>query len=111
MLFRVEIKNMALKKVLGTRTIIKARSEIILYAFGTSERLLDSYLRTTFNIGLKEACLTILANLKQSSVMGNEIIYVITDENLDKLAQLITCGIGETPGSLILLNALGNGFK
>lgn len=111
MQFIVEIKNPLYKGVTGTRTILRAKEYILAYPFGTSERLLDNYLRATFKIGLKEACLSILFNLKKSSSIGTEIIYTILDERMDKMAQLITCGIGDTPGSLILLNAIGETYK
>lgn len=111
MQFRVELKNIDLKRVVGMRTILKAKSFITMYPFGASERMLDTYLRAQFKIGLKEACLAILFNLNKSSSNGNEIIYTIMDDDLDKMAQLITCGLGDIPGSLILLESIGNTYK
>jgi hypothetical protein len=112
MLFRVQIKtaSMELQRVLGTRNILLAKNFIVSYPFGASERLLDAYLRTNVKKGLIECCLSILFNLTKSTSAGGEIIYTLTDDNLDTLAQLITCGVGNVPGSRILVDSISRCF-
>jgi hypothetical protein len=113
MLFRIQVKSNIpeLTTALSLRNILSAKKFIISYPFGASERLLDTYLRTKFNKGLIECCLSILYNLTKSTSMANEVIYTLVDEQLDTLAQLITCGIGETPGSRILVDSISHIYK
>jgi hypothetical protein len=110
MLFRITLNNSAMNQMLATRNILIAKNMILLYPFGASERILDTYLRQNFKLGLRECCLTILFKLNRSS-SGNEVLYTLTEDYWDTIAQLITCGVGEIPGSRILLDSICGVFK
>jgi hypothetical protein len=113
MLFKIEIKSNlpSLSTALGMRNILTAKSKILNYSFGASERLLDSYLRTTVKKGLVECCLNIITQLVKSTSTLNEIIYIIPDDYWDKIGQLITCGVGDIPGSRILIDSISHIYK
>jgi hypothetical protein len=106
MIFRLSGVNVADKPVINMRNIILAQRLILSYPFGMSERLLDAYLRDNIKKGLRDCCLEILLQLKASSNGNAEIIYTLTDDYLDKLAQLISCGVGNLGGSRILQEAI-----
>ena len=113
MLFRIQVKSNIpeLAAALSLRNILSAKKFILAYPFGASERLLDTYLRTNFNKGLIECCLMVLYKLTRSTSTTNEVVYTLVDDYLDTMAQLITCGIGNTPGSRILVDSISHIYK
>jgi hypothetical protein len=111
MLFRVKIPSSPLRVPLGTRNILLAKTQILAYPFGASERILDIYLRDNFKLGLRECCLRILFNLQKTKEFGDEIVYVVATDYWDKIAQLITCGLGNIPGSRILIDSISGTFN
>jgi hypothetical protein len=106
MQFIVKASTPALKSVLSLRTMFMAKSLILVYPFGASERMLDTYLREHFQMGLRDCCLSILFKLTKSSESSDSIIFTLVDDYWDTLAQLITCGVGDLPGSRILLDSI-----
>ncbi len=111
MLIRVTISKQSLRKPIHHIVILSAKGSVLKYPFGASELILDNYLRSEFKIGLRECCLEIIYRLKKSTNASEEIAYAIYDEYYDKLAQLITYGVGDIPGSNILIDSLHSAFK
>jgi hypothetical protein len=101
----VPVNSELSKDVLDIRNRILVQRFIVNYPFKASERLLDDYLRSTLKRGLRECCLEILFMLK-SSTTTDGLIYTIINDYWDKVAQLITCGVANIPGSRILLDTL-----
>ena len=84
-----------------------AKSFIAKYPFHASEILLDQYLKENINMDLRACCFHIVARLqKTGNSTDNNLIYIIADDYWDKIAQLITYGIGNIPGSKILLDTI-----
>lgn len=71
------------------------------FPMNVTEKLLDEYLRSEYQITLKYACHLIILNC---SVEENkdDLIITLTNKNLDKLARAITYGTGRLSGSRIL---------
>jgi hypothetical protein len=88
------------------RTKRHARLKLALYYKGPSEILLSNYLQENYNKTLHSACLEILQALKFSMNAKQEIIATIPDEELNKIAKIITYGTGKISGSRILKNIL-----
>ena len=104
MVFRRETKY---KNNSEARTWIyyHARRIILFYKFGAAEKQLDQYCRTNYSQPLKYVCLRLLNGCTISTDnKGTAITFL--DENLNKLARLITYGNGKIYGSEILKAAL-----
>lgn len=71
-----------------------------------AEILLNDYLLENYKLTLKNTCLLLLANLYISTGEDNELVMFFKEEKYDKLAQIITYGIDDIPGSQILKAAL-----
>ena len=88
-----------------SKIVWRAYKIIITFPTRSSEKLLDSYLRETNKISLKQACLKILYAAKIAYDSSNTYIITFPTEELKKLAQLITYGTGKILGSSILQRA------
>jgi hypothetical protein len=84
------------------RTKRTARKAILLYQLGATELMLDNYLKKEHQVSLRVACLRIIQNMTFALNMQKEIIAKIPDEDLNKIARIITYGTGKIPGSQIL---------
>ena len=92
--------------IIKLKTLMRARSIILLYPMRGSEVILNNYLVENCELTLKNACLLLLANLQVSTGEENEIIMFFKEDKYDKLAQIITYGIDNISGSQILKVAL-----
>lgn len=92
--------------IVKLKTLVRARSLISLYPMHGTEIILNNYLVENYELTLKNACFLLLANLKVSTGEENEIIMFFKDDKYNKLAQIITYGINNIPGSQILKTAL-----
>lgn len=104
MVFRQETKY---KNNSEARTWIycHARRVILLYKFGAAEEQLDKYCKETYQQPLRYVCLRLLNHCTVSTDTRGTVITFI-DENLNKLAKLITYGNLKLYGSDILKAAL-----
>ncbi len=84
------------------KVFIIARRRILLYPQKTNEKLLDKYIKENYNSKLKFICLKILMNATISTNTDNEVVVTMANKQLDKIASLISYGIGKVPGSNIL---------
>ena len=106
MFFTIKTDSKQLVSIMKLKTLVRARSLISLYPMRGSEVLLNNYLIENCELTLKNACLLLLANLQFSIGEENEIIMFFKNDMYDKLAQTITYGIDNIPGSQILKVAL-----
>lgn len=67
----------------------------------TAEKLLDQYLKETYQITLKHACYLIILNCKVEE-LKDTLTVTVTNKELDKIARVITFGTGKLSGSRIL---------
>lgn len=88
------------------RTKRHARKALLLYPYGVTEKLIDNYLKETYNISLILACRRIIQNLTFTLNMQDEIIAKIPDLKLNEIARTINYGTGRIPGSRILRQIL-----
>lgn len=106
MIFRIKTKYSQSKVQILFKSLHFARISILHHEFGAAEIELNNYLCTHYNQGLKPICLKLIYKLTANQVSPNELIYSFLDPKDDELAQLITYGVGNLPGSNILINAL-----
>jgi len=85
-----------------------ARRRILLYKQNAQEKLLDKTLKNKYNSNLVQMCLRIISNAKfmTNTTDTSELVIVIPDNFLDKIASFITYGNGKIAGSNILKIAL-----
>lgn len=105
MFFTIKSSN-ALADLTIYRAKKQARAKILLNPLGTTELLIDNYLRKTYNTTIRKACLDILNNMKFYLNLQGEIIVKIPDKQLNEIARIITYGTGKLIGSSILRNSL-----
>ena len=79
-----------------------AKRNIFSYSMGPDEIILNKYFETELKIPLKALCIKLLEKANYLENEANEIIIKFANEKDSKLAQLITYGSGELPGSKIL---------
>lgn len=84
---------------------IKSRQIIITFPKRSAEYALDNYFIANYNKTLTQLCLQIWANIKFLTNSSGEIVLVLYDKDLCKLAQFITFGNREIRGSKILQEA------
>ena len=92
--------------IIKLKILVRARSIISLYPMRSTEIILNNYLMENCELTLKNACFLLLANLQVSTGEENEIIMFFKNDMYAKLAQTITYGIDNIPGSQILKLAL-----
>lgn len=88
-------------KVTAIRVIKKAQ-------LGAAELALDKYLKETYKISFKDACILLIGKAKFMSNSATEIIIKFPTK-LDPLARIITYGTGSLAGSKILRILLQGG--
>jgi hypothetical protein len=108
MFFITKINNKQPVSIIKLKTLSRARSLISLYPMRGTEVILNHYLLENYKLTLKNACLLLLANLQVSTGEEDEIIMFFKEEKYIKLAQIITYGIEDIPGSQILKVALSS---
>ena len=106
MFFSIKIDSKKPVSIVKLKTLVRARSLISLYPMRGTELLLDNYLVENYELTLKNACLLLLTHLRVSEGDEGELIMFFKDEKHDKLAQIITYGIKDIPGSQILKKVL-----
>jgi hypothetical protein len=106
MFFITKIDNKQPASIVKLKTLARARSIISLYPMRGTEVILNNYLLENYKLTLKNICLLLLANLQVSTGEEDEIIMFFKEEKYIKLAQIITYGIDDIPGSRILKAAL-----
>lgn len=106
MFYIIKIDNKNPISITKLKTLVRARSLISLYPMRGTEIILNNYLIENYKLTLKNACFLLLTNLKFSIGEENEIIMFFKDKKYDKLARIITYGIGTISGSQILKTAL-----
>ena len=79
---------------------------IISHRFTPGETKFNQYLRQTYKLDLKPACIYLISKSKIYRDLDNNIIVLFPDKNDDKLASLITYGNNEMKGSKLLKLAL-----
>ena len=73
-----------------------------MYPFKSTELFLDSYLLQKYKIGLRYACLKILFNSKIVYTFEGRFMVIPQDITLNKIANIISYGFDNHPGSMIL---------
>ena len=106
MFYAIQTDSKKPVSIVKLKTLVRARSLISLYPMRGTEVILNNYLVENYKITLKNLCFLLLANLQFSTGEENEIIMFFKDEKYDKLARIITYGIGNISGSQILKTAL-----
>ncbi len=84
---------------------LNATRRLRTFQFGTTEKLLDSYLRDQYQVSLKQACYLIICSCTVERSKDSVVIF-LKDQTIDKLARLITFGTGKILGSQILTQIL-----
>lgn len=105
MLFTIPNKNRIDPVVLKTRAMLQAYSVIKHYPMNGAERLLDAYINNQYNKSLKNMCIDLLLHMTFHVNKAGEVILLFNDKRYDTIAQIITFGTGNIPGSKILQTA------
>lgn len=71
-----------------------------------SEICLDQYLQKHHQITLRGACIMILNGMNFQTAKEDEVVAILKNPQLEKLAQLIMFGNSEVPGCRLLHKAL-----
>ena len=106
MFFTIKTANKQPASIVKLKAIVRARSLISLYPMRGSEVSLNNYLLENYKLTLKNACLLLLANLQVSEGEENELVMFFKEDKYIKLAQIITYGIDDIPGSQILKKSI-----
>lgn len=84
-------------------TVSMAYVAINNYKMRAADLKLDEYLRTNVKFGLKDCCKKIILNLQfLNGREPHEVLVILPNQNLDKLASIIRFGNTEIGGSNIL---------
>jgi hypothetical protein len=103
MIVRQKWKNIKVAPLKARRL---TRQLILTLPYRAPEYKLDKYFRDNHNLTLCQVCLKIWNNLKYIPDIDNELVILLQDKELQKLAQFITFGNREFQGSKILQYAL-----
>lgn len=103
MIYTIDLSNYNnfSKKVKKASLKVKALSRLNHYSWGVSEKELDLYLKKTYNTTLWYICFAIINKCKAETDKDTITIY-LNNKYLDKLARIITFGVGKTKGSRII---------
>lgn len=85
---------------------IKAKRTILTFPQGPVEYKLNEYFKAEYKLTLIQMCLKIWAALKFLKNSKNEVIILLPDKDLQKIAHFITYGNREYRGSKILQEAV-----
>ena len=87
-----------------SRGYIKKRAldSLRYYPYGSTEKILNEYLKVNYNISLVFACKLIILKSKIEKDDTNSYIITLLDGKWEKLARIITFGTGKVSGSRIL---------
>ena len=105
-------KSIASKR-LDKLEAIQARAELCLraYAYGPTECVLDSYLKSMYSSSLHDTALEIIKNAYLIIEPDGTVIIKFLNQRLDLLAQVITYGNGPLKGSSILTDCFSGRFR
>ena len=88
------------------RTRILVRRAILTFPQRAAEYKLNEYFKAEYDMTLLQMCLKIWAALKFLKNSKNEVVIILPDKELQKIAQFITFGNRDYRGSKILQSAI-----
>lgn len=94
-------QNLTKQMVRGT-----AKLKLALYKLTTNDLVLDRYLQSEYNLGLYDACIKLINDIKIAKAENNRWVVTFNKNESNKFAELITFGTGRILGSRILIRIL-----